>query len=46
LFKYRKASAEALADQLYAARERALTARPRNYPLDDLTLAVMVPRVI
>lgn len=44
LFKYGKASAEALADRFYAAMEKALIARPRDYPFDDLTLAVMVRR--
>lgn len=44
LFKYGKTSADALADQFYAAMETALKARPRDYPFDDLTLAVMVRR--
>jgi cyclopropane-fatty-acyl-phospholipid synthase len=44
LFQYGKASAGALADQFYAAMEKALKARPRDYPFDDLTLAVMVRR--
>ena len=44
LFRYGKASADALADRFYAAMEKALTARPDDYPFDDLTLAVMVRR--
>jgi hypothetical protein len=44
LFKYGKASADALADQFYAAMEKALKARPHDYPFDDLTLSVMVRR--
>jgi gibberellin A4 carboxyl methyltransferase len=44
LFKYGKASADALADRFYAAMEKALNACPRDYPFDDLTLAVMVRR--
>lgn len=44
LFRYGKASADALADRFYAAMEKALTARPNNYPFDDLTLAIMVRR--
>ncbi len=43
-FRYGKASADALADQFYAAMEQALTARPRDYPFDDLTLAIIVRR--
>jgi hypothetical protein len=44
LFKYGKASADVLADRFYLAMERALTERPRDYPFDDLTLAIMVRR--
>jgi gibberellin A4 carboxyl methyltransferase len=44
LFRYGKASADALADRFYAAMETALNARPHDYPFDDLTLAVMVRR--
>ncbi|MGD9923220.1 MAG: hypothetical protein AB7V13_17510, partial [Pseudorhodoplanes sp.] len=42
LFRYGKASADALADRFYASMEKALNARPHDYPFDDLTLAVMV----
>ena len=44
LFRYGKASADTLADQFYAAMEQALTAHPRDYPFDDLTLAIIVRR--
>jgi gibberellin A4 carboxyl methyltransferase len=44
VFKYGKAGADVLADRFYAAMETALTANPRDYPFDDLTLAVMVRR--
>jgi hypothetical protein len=44
LFKYGKGDPAALADEFYAAMEIALTARPHDYPFDDLTLAVMVRR--
>jgi hypothetical protein len=44
LFRYGKAGADVLADKFYASMESALTARPRDYPFDDLTLAVMVRR--
>jgi hypothetical protein len=44
LFRYGKASADALADRFYAAMEKALNASPQDYPFDDLTLAVMVRR--
>ncbi len=44
LFRYGKAGADTLASKFYAAMETALTARPHDYPFDDLTLAVMVRR--
>jgi gibberellin A4 carboxyl methyltransferase len=44
LFKYGKGDPAALADKFYAAMERALNARPQDYPFDDLTLAIMVRR--
>lgn len=44
LFQYGKAGSDTLADQFYAAMEQALTARPRDYPFDDLTLAIIVRR--
>ncbi len=44
LFRDGKASADTLADRFYAAMEQALTAHPRDYPFDDLTLAVIVRR--
>ena len=44
LFKYGKGGAAALADQFYASMQDALAARPRDYPFDDLTLAVIVRR--
>jgi gibberellin A4 carboxyl methyltransferase len=44
LFRHGRAGADALAEQFYAAMEKALTGRPRDYPFDDLTLAVMVRR--
>jgi len=44
LFRYGKAGSDTLADTFYAAMETALNARPRDYPFDDLTLAIMVRR--
>jgi hypothetical protein len=44
LFQYGKAGADVLADTFYASMVKALTERPRDYPFDDLTLAVMVRR--
>lgn len=44
LFQYGKAGADPLADKFYALMVKALTERPRDYPFDDLTLAVMVRR--
>jgi gibberellin A4 carboxyl methyltransferase len=44
LFRYGNAGADTLADQFYEAMQTALTARPQDYPFDDLTLAVMVRR--
>jgi gibberellin A4 carboxyl methyltransferase len=44
LFQYGRGAAAALADKFYASMEKALDARPRDYPFDDLTLAVMVRR--
>jgi hypothetical protein len=44
LRQYGKASADTLADRFYASMQTALAERPRDYPFDDLTLAVMVRR--
>ena len=44
LFQYGKGGADALADKFYASMQKALNERPRDYPFDDLTLAVMVRR--
>lgn len=44
VFRFGKSGADALADRFYAAMELVLKASPRDYPFDDLTLAVMVRR--
>lgn len=45
LFQYGRSRANVLSDRFYASMQKALTERPRDYPFDDLTLAVMVRRL-
>jgi hypothetical protein len=44
LFRYGRGDATTLADRFYGAMQSALAASPRDYPFDDLTLAVIVRR--
>lgn len=44
LFRYGEGDPKALAEKFYALMQKALMERPRDYPFDDLTLAVMVRR--
>ena len=44
LFQFGKSDASRLADRFYTLMQRALAARPQDYPFIDLTLAVMLRR--
>lgn len=44
VFRFGKSGADVTTDRFYASMQAALTARPHDYPFDDLTLSVMVRR--